>query len=279
VSGPAYCSTTGLGEPNLLHSDKPLTIDSARVNHPPLRLPREVSPRLARWVWKSPHQRYGIVQTVSQFARSLPPGTRVLDAGAGLAPYRELFSHCQYKTSDHIQREPPVDIVCAMGSFPLPDHSFDAVICTEVIEHVPDPLVSLTELHRLLVPGGHLCLTMPFMLGVHEVYDFTRLTVMGLRAACERAGFEVLAITPRYGLPMTLWSLIWASALRLAHPESHMSGARTIGRLLLGSPVLSIAVLLYLPLRAIDPLDVRQDFTLGYSVVARRPLIAQAEND
>jgi SAM-dependent methyltransferase len=248
-----------------------MVVDVERINHPSLSLAYGgFSRSLQRWIWKSPHQRYGIVQVLHQFSRQLREGSRVLDAGAGSAPYRELFRHCRYTTSDHVQRTPPVDLVCPVDAIPLPDRTFDAAVCTEVLEHVPDPVAALRELRRLLVPGGHVCVTMPFMLGVHEAHDYSRLTAAGLRRSLELAGLEVVAITPRYGLPMTLWSLVWAVAIRLAHPERNMPPARAIGRFLLGLPMLVLSVVSFFPLRAFDVLDRTQEFTLGYAAIAKR---------
>jgi SAM-dependent methyltransferase len=177
-------------------------------------------------------------------------------------------------TSDHVQRNPPVNIVCPLHAYPLPDSSFDAIVCTEVLEHVPDPCAALAELRRLLTPGGYLCLTVPFMLGVHESQDHTRFTASGLRQVCERAGLEIVVITPRYGLPMTLWSILWAIALRLAHPQRGLPLAQAVGRFALGAPMLTLAVGAFLPLRALDALDRTQEFTLGYAALARRPQAA-----
>lgn len=44
---------------------------------------------------------------------------------------------------------------------PFPDASFDRVIASEVMEHVPDDLAALDELHRVLRPGGTLAVTIP----------------------------------------------------------------------------------------------------------------------
>lgn len=44
---------------------------------------------------------------------------------------------------------------------PFPDASFDAVLCTEVIEHTADPRTAVSELCRVLAPGGDLVLTVP----------------------------------------------------------------------------------------------------------------------
>lgn len=55
-----------------------------------------------------------------------------------------------------------LDIVSDITSIPRPDGSFDAIMCTEVLEHLPDPVAALSELNRLLKPGGYLLLTAPF---------------------------------------------------------------------------------------------------------------------
>ena len=55
-----------------------------------------------------------------------------------------------------------LDIVSDITSIPRPDASFDAVLCVEVFEHIPDPVAALREFRRLIRPGGRLILTAPF---------------------------------------------------------------------------------------------------------------------
>lgn len=112
----------------------------------------------------------------------LPAGARLLDAGAGMQPYREACSHLEYVAQDFAEYDGKgdgkggqakhwqyhkLDLVSDIADIPAPDASFDAVLCTEVIEHVPDPIAALRELARLLKPGGKLILTAPFVSNTH----------------------------------------------------------------------------------------------------------------
>jgi ubiquinone/menaquinone biosynthesis C-methylase UbiE len=114
-------------------------------------------------------------------AASLAPGTRVLDVGAGECQYRPLFSHCNYKTQDFVQyhgtstgtqtetwKYGPIDYVSDITAIPVPDGAFEAVLCTEVLEHLPRPIDALKEISRILAPGGRLFLTAPFSSGLHQ---------------------------------------------------------------------------------------------------------------
>lgn len=119
-------------------------------------------------------------QFVKTEAAKLPPGSRVLDAGAGASKYRPLFTHCRYETQDFCQYQgelvkyiQPVDHVCEITRIPLPDQCLDAILCTEVFEHVPQPMEVLGEFARLLKPGGKLLLTTPLGCWLHmEPYHY-----------------------------------------------------------------------------------------------------------
>ena len=113
-------------------------------------------------------------------AARVPKGNWVLDAGAGASKYRHYFSHCRYETQDFCQYNgnlvkylEPIDYVCEIAHIPLPTQSLDAILCTEVIEHVNDPMAALKEFARLLKPGGRLFLSAPLLSHLHmEPYHF-----------------------------------------------------------------------------------------------------------
>ena len=116
---------------------------------------------------------------------AVPQGTRILDAAAGELKNKQHCMHleyvsqdfCQYKCADGghpdegLQSEcwdtTRIDIVCDIVSIPCPDASFDVILCSEALEHVPEPTHALDEFSRLLKPGGLLILTAPFASNVH----------------------------------------------------------------------------------------------------------------
>jgi SAM-dependent methyltransferase len=114
---------------------------------------------------------------LAEVIAALPEGARILDAGAGQQQYRPLCRHLRYVAQDFARYDgrgderglhaggfdaSGVDIVSDITSIPEPDGSFDAVMCIEVLEHLPQPVNALAELARLLRPGGTLILTAPF---------------------------------------------------------------------------------------------------------------------
>jgi SAM-dependent methyltransferase len=73
---------------------------------------------------------------------------------------------------------------------------FDVVICEQVLEHVPDPWKAASNLRELTVGGGHVIVSTPFLIKVHEIpefrlFDYWRFTPRGLRALLEGAGLAV----------------------------------------------------------------------------------------
>lgn len=122
-----------------------------------------------------------LLQENAAFAASLPPGVRVLDAGAGTHRYRHLFGHTHYESADFNEQYAPT-YVCDLTQIPVPNDRYDAVVINQVLEHVPDPLAVLIELRRILRPGGRLIYTAPLFFEEHlQPYDFYRYTQFGVR--------------------------------------------------------------------------------------------------
>ncbi len=121
----------------------------------------------------------------------------VLDVGCGHKPYRALVPAARYVGLDidnaFTRRVGAAEVFYDGGAFPLPDASFDAVLCSQVLEHVFTPEKFLGEIRRVLRPGGVLLLAVPFLWDEHEQpQDFGRYSSFGLRALLERNGFMIV---------------------------------------------------------------------------------------
>lgn len=125
---------------------------------------------------------------------------RVLDVGAGeFNRYSGHFSHYEYVRMDPRHTE-HADVVGSADNIPLPDNSFDSVVCTQVFEHLEYPEKSASEIYRVLKPGGHLLVTIPQMNELHEEpYDFFRYTKFGLEALFGNVGFKTVIMDQRGG--------------------------------------------------------------------------------
>jgi SAM-dependent methyltransferase len=124
-----------------------------------------------------------------------------LDFGTLLSPYTVYMRDAKVETADLPPGEDsPIqptyeiapDLPCA-----APGDTYDGVLSTQVLEHVPDPLAYLRDAHRMLRPAGRLVLTTH---GIWEDHpspgDYTRWTRQGLRVLIEQAGFAVTRVLP-----------------------------------------------------------------------------------
>lgn len=128
----------------------------------------------------------------------MPAGALVLDAGAGTAPYAELFSHARYESADFekLEKEYASTYVCDLGAIPVEDARYDAVVFNQVMEHLPEPARVLAELGRVIKPGGRMIYTGPFFYEEHEgPYDFYRYTRSGCGISSRRPGSRSSAST------------------------------------------------------------------------------------
>lgn len=116
---------------------------------------------------------------------------RVLDAGAGSTPYRDLFNHVTYEACD-IEDNGLQDYVCDIADMPMSDDTYDLVFCSQTLEHVPNPVTVLRELKRVTKPGGEIWLSAPFIYEEHvKPHDYYRYTRFAWRKMARRAGLKV----------------------------------------------------------------------------------------
>ena len=120
---------------------------------------------------------------------------KVLDVGAGHAPYRELFSHVDYETSD-VRDVGGIDHVCSITKLTMPDETYDLVFCSQTLEHVDRPARALREIRRVLKPGGEAWLSAPLFYEEHQKpVDFFRYTRFAWRKLARRTGFRIKDIS------------------------------------------------------------------------------------
>ena len=230
-----------------------------------------ISEELRAFVDEVPFERRPILEFMERAARELPAGARVLDVGAGDAPYRELFAHLDYRTGDwenSLHEDlPAVDIQAPADDLPVQDGTLDAVLLTQVLEHLADPAKALGELFRVLRPGGRIYLTAPHVWELHELpYDFYRYTEAGLRHLLERAGFEEVDVTARNDCFSTLAQLMRNMTHVMGRAPDGLDERREAAARALRDLAGEVAEL--------APLDVARTFPLGYAAVGTRPASA-----
>jgi SAM-dependent methyltransferase len=203
-----------------------------------------------------------IETAVQDFGRSLTPGARVLDAGAGEGQYKSHFGAQRYTgldlgIGDSAWNYLELDVIGELSALPFPDGVFGACLNVVTLEHVKEPARVLREISRALAPGGALLLIAPHEWEEHQQpHDYYRYTRYGLEYLLRQAGFEPLEIRPAGGFFRLL-------SRRLLNALQFFPG-----------PSIFLAAIFFVPpaliLPLFDPLDRRRNFTLGYICSAHK---------
>lgn len=213
---------------------------------------------------------------VQEISKTVENNSTVLDIGAGSAPYRNLFSHCQYKTQDFSQLDAQqlrgsngyfeIDYVCDITNIPVADNSFDYILCTEVLEHVPYPIKAIEEISRILKPGGKLFLTAPLGSGLHqEPYHFYGgYTPYWYDKFLSDNNLVVESIQSNNGF----YSYFAQEMIRFLLRGLRINSVKKI--LLIPFSLFFLLPALLLPIFApfFDKFDQKKDFTIGYHIIA-----------
>lgn len=213
----------------------------------------------------------------------------VLDVGAGTAPYRPLyeryFARCvatDLASSPHDISS--VETIAPAESLPFDAEIFDAVICTEVLEHCADPQAAMCEIRRVLKPGGKAFVTTPFLVPLHEMpRDFYRYTPSALRGLAQSAELEVDSLTTRGDYLALMLGVMTYPLSKLFQKLSKITGVnlhRPGNPLIYGTLVLPQRMYFACwrsartgRLRAFRRLHEKLNyFALGYVMVIKRPL-------
>jgi SAM-dependent methyltransferase len=207
-----------------------------------------------------------IEAAVEVFAREIPAGARVLDAGAGEGQYARHFTRHRYcgvdlAVGDALWNYSRLDVRADLTALPFRAGVFDAALHIVTIEHLPEPACALAEMARSLKPGGVLLVAAPHEWEVHQTpHDYYRYTRYGLTYLLEKAGFEILEVRAAGGYFRLL------SRRLLNGLQFFTGGARWL--LFVPAAVLLAPPALILPW--LDGLDGQKNFTLGYICTARK---------
>lgn len=150
---------------------------------------------------------------VEKVLSAIPAGRKILDAGAGEQQYKKYCHHLSYTSQDFGNYKPDelenglhmekwdygkLDIVSDITKIPVDDASFDVILCTEVFEHIPDPLAAIAEFGRILKPGGTLIVTAPFCSMTHfaPYHFYSGFNKYYYETVYPLHGLEVVEMTP-----------------------------------------------------------------------------------
>jgi SAM-dependent methyltransferase len=153
-------------------------------------------------------RRYYVDEFHTRYIPTLPMGSRVLDLGGTKVDKRGQFDLNQYDLETiyvNISPKKNPDVIADASDLPFEDASFDAVICSELLEHVEDPLLVVREAYRVLKSGGILFVCVPFLFRIHaDPEDYGRYTDYFWAKHLEKIGFQDVLIE-KQGL---YWSVL-----------------------------------------------------------------------
>lgn len=199
---------------------------------------------------------------------------RLLDVGCGQKPYAEIIrnvdAYVGLDVPTTMHGVSKIDVVGTALALPFQDSTFDNVLCTEVLEHISDPLAVLREMRRVTKPGGTLLLTVPLSEQLHEEpYDFYRFTKYALDYLLGRAGWHIQRVYERGGtwleLGYRLSSFLYSAAGATRQPSGALQP-----RLVTGPLIIAICVLVQWMASVLDNIWSSPLSTIGYAVVAER---------
>ena len=221
--------------------------------------------------------RYFVTRAIIEFSESVSDGKKILDVGAGEAPYRDLFKNCEYHTLDLGVGESEWDYSAltyqaSVYDMPIENNTYDYVLCSQLFEHLAEPKQAMNEVYRVLKSGGELFLTVPFHQNEHQTpHDYYRFTSFGLNYLLEQSGFLNVEIK-RMGGRYTRW------AIEVPNLGSFLPKLRRNGKLQwLGVALIPVKIIvkaLTLPIQifflTIDKFDNKQNDTFNWTVKARK---------
>jgi SAM-dependent methyltransferase len=225
------------------------------------------------------HPRYLAQREIEKFVRAEGPSLRgrMLDVGCGKKPYLQHFpnveSYVAVDVPSTMHGVHHADVLASVLALPFESGTFDSVLCTEVLEHTPDPNLGLREMARVAKPGAMLLLTVPLSEQLHEEpNDYCRFTHHWLGYLLLRSGWAPEKIGRRGGAWLEL-SYRFSSFLYSSAGAKTDSTGNLHPRLLLGPVVIVLCASIQFAGHILDKIWPSSLSTIGYTVVAKRERI------
>lgn len=212
---------------------------------------------------------------------------RLLDLGCGAKSYMPLYSDVfSFATGLDPDQNSAAEVRAVSQRLPFPNGSFDCVLATEVLEHVPEYGLAVQEIARVLRPGGQVLITWPLCYQLHDVpHDYCRFTEFRMEQLLRQTGLNVEVLFRRGDLFAVM---LMCAVVLGANALEALRRIPAIGFLLrpltrLGDLVLQLACQAFAKSsknwRRLNPDGVGEHldgtgslalWTLGYCVVARK---------
>ncbi len=202
-----------------------------------------------------------------QAFKELPDGIRIVDLGAGPQQFKALTVRFQVIAVDH-EQFPGINVVADLNTdLPLPSNTFDAIMLSNVLEHIFNPQKLIDESFRILKPGGKFIASVPFLSKVHQApHDYLRYTYFELFRLTSQ--FEKIAIEP-LGTPYDVFNVTTRHFLKRLYRSNRHRGI--IRRIALKLHTLLYYFLLTFFRKLYDSAIPNLDFTYGYGIIAYKP--------
>jgi len=180
--------------------------------HPQLRSPTyAVRAPLARWLREE-----------ADLAAGSQRRPRLLDVGCGAKPYEPFFAGAVTEYVGVDVANPAAELEGTVEEIPVPDESFELVLCTQTLEHALDPARAVRELRRVVAPGGRVLVSTHGVQVYHpNPDDYWRWTHAGLeRLFRENASWSAVTVTPASGTTACIGMLV-ANFIDLLAKRAH----------------------------------------------------------
>lgn len=151
----------------------------------------------------------------------------LIDLGCGKAPLFQVYRHlvgniiCTdwQKAAHHCGY---IDFECDLSNpLPIGNKSFDTIILSDVLEHIPNPALLWHEMTRILRDNGCLLVSVPFYYALHEApHDYYRFTEYALRHFVRSSNMSIEVLKPLGGSPEIFTDLL----------AKHLSNTRLVGK-------------------------------------------------